>query len=38
LLDELQLALDSRDGAAMHRVFARAAAARRAHSNRLDAE
>lgn len=38
LLDELQRALDAADGAAMHRVFARAAAARRAHSTRLDAE
>jgi prephenate dehydrogenase len=38
VLDELQRALDAADGAAMHRVFARAAAARRAHSNRLDAE
>jgi prephenate dehydrogenase len=38
LLDEMQRALDAADGAAMHRVFARAAAARRAHTNRLDAE
>jgi prephenate dehydrogenase len=38
LLEELQRALDSADGAALQRVFAQAAAARRAHSSRLDAE
>ena len=38
LLDGLQRALDSADGMALQRVFSQAAAARRAHSNRLDAE
>lgn len=38
LLEQLQRALESADGMALQRVFAQAAAARRAHSNRLDAE
>jgi prephenate dehydrogenase len=38
LLEQLQRALESADGVALQRVFAQAAAARRAHSNRLDAE
>jgi prephenate dehydrogenase len=38
MLDELQQALDSSDGTALQRIFAQAAAARRGHSVRLDAE
>jgi prephenate dehydrogenase len=38
MLDELQRALDSSDGTTLQRIFAQAAAARRGHSVRLDAE